>query len=47
MELSEIIKFNGKLYTMCDKTGVVYEVLPSRKAIQRFAVSDGAFLVCM
>lgn len=42
MELSEVIKYNGKLYAMCDKTGIVYEILPSNKAIQRFAVSDGA-----
>jgi hypothetical protein len=41
MELSEIVKFNGKLLVMCDKTGIVYEVLPSGKAVQRWAVADG------
>lgn len=41
MELSELVRFNGRLYAMCDKTGIVYEVLHSGKAVQRWAVPDG------
>lgn len=26
MELSELIKFGGNFYTVCDKTGIVYRI---------------------
>lgn len=32
MELSELIVFNGKLYTCDDRTGVIYELLEDDKS---------------
>lgn len=40
MELSELIVFNGKLYTVDDRTGVVYEIL-NNKVIPWVILSDG------
>lgn len=41
MELSELIAFNGKLYTCDDRTGIVFEIT-SQKAILPFVVlNDG------
>ncbi len=41
MELSEIVKFGDKLLAMCDKTGIIFEILPNGNAMQRWAVPDG------
>lgn len=32
MELSELVVFNGKLYSCDDRTGIVYEVLTNEKS---------------
>ncbi|KAL8593245.1 hypothetical protein ACOMHN_009899 [Nucella lapillus] len=40
MELSELIVFNGKLYTVDDRTGVVYEIADN-KVIPWVLLSDG------
>ncbi|KAK3583009.1 hypothetical protein CHS0354_005650 [Potamilus streckersoni] len=40
MELSELIVFNGKLYSVDDRTGVVYEILDN-KAIPWVLLTDG------
>ncbi|WAQ97483.1 CANT1-like protein [Mya arenaria] len=40
MELSELIVFNGKLYTLDDRTGIVYEIVDN-KVIQRYILTDG------
>lgn len=40
MELSELIVFNGKLYTVDDRTGIIYEI-HNDKVIQRFLLTDG------
>ncbi|KAL4239927.1 Soluble calcium-activated nucleotidase 1 [Mactra antiquata] len=40
MELSELIVFNGKLYTVDDRTGVVYEIIKD-KVIPWVILSDG------
>lgn len=40
MELSELIAFNGKLYTVDDRTGVVYDI-DGDKAVPWVILSDG------
>ncbi|XP_078257471.1 soluble calcium-activated nucleotidase 1-like [Rhinoraja longicauda] len=40
MELSELIAFNGKLYTVDDRTGVVYDI-DEDKAVPWVILSDG------
>ena len=40
MELSELIVFNGKLYTVDDRTGIVYEVT-NNKVIPWVILTDG------
>ena len=40
MELSELIVFNGKLYTVDDRTGVVYEIY-NNKVIPWVILTDG------
>ena len=40
MELSELVVFNGKLYSIDDRTGVVYEIL-NGKAIPWVVLPDG------
>uniref|UniRef100_A0A224Z1M5 Apyrase n=1 Tax=Rhipicephalus zambeziensis TaxID=60191 RepID=A0A224Z1M5_9ACAR len=40
MELSELVVFNGKLYTMDDRTGVVYEIRDN-KVIPWVMLTDG------
>ncbi|KAB7494874.1 Soluble calcium-activated nucleotidase 1 [Armadillidium nasatum] len=42
MELSELVTFNGKLYALDDRTGIVYEIDSSRnKAIPWVILTDG------
>lgn len=41
MELSELIVFNGKLYTCDDRTGIVYELKHGRQLIPWVILSDG------
>lgn len=42
MELSELIVFNGKLYAVDDRTGIIYEIdLQSNKAIPWVVLTDG------
>lgn len=41
MELSELVVFNGKLYTCDDRTGVVYEITTDNKVIPFMLLSDG------
>jgi len=42
LELSELKRFDGKLYTFDDRTGIVYELLPKDSAIiARHILSDG------
>jgi len=44
MELSDLVKFNGKLYTCDDRTGIVYELIEKEnkvKAIPRHILMDG------
>lgn len=40
MELSELVVFNGKLYTVDDRTGVVYEIIDN-KVIPWVILTDG------
>ncbi|KAL0213041.1 hypothetical protein RCL1_006667 [Eukaryota sp. TZLM3-RCL] len=40
MELSELVYFNNKLYTCDDRTGIVYELTPT-KPIRRYLLNDG------
>ncbi|KAH3872186.1 soluble calcium-activated nucleotidase 1-like [Dreissena polymorpha] len=40
MELSELIVFNNRLYTVDDRTGIVYEIRDNL-VIQRFLLTDG------
>ncbi|CAK9029708.1 unnamed protein product [Durusdinium trenchii] len=42
MELSELVRFEGRLFAFCDITGVVFEIYPDEGfAIQRLILSDG------
>jgi soluble calcium-activated nucleotidase 1 len=41
MELSELIAFNGKLYTVDDRTGIVYEITRQNKVIPWAVLTDG------
>jgi soluble calcium-activated nucleotidase 1 len=42
MELSELVVFNGKLYSCDDRTGIVYEILPDKKmALPWVVLIDG------
>ncbi|CAE8658429.1 unnamed protein product, partial [Polarella glacialis] len=42
MELSDLVMYDGKLFAMCDITGLVFEVDPvKRLAFQRLALPDG------
>ena len=40
MELSELVVFNGKLYTVDDRTGVVYEIV-DKKVVPWVVLPDG------
>jgi len=42
MELSELIKYQGSLLSVCDYTGIVYKIDPSEGSVfQRHALADG------
>ena len=41
MELSELVAFNGKLYTVDDRTGVVFEITRDDKVIPWVILQDG------
>jgi soluble calcium-activated nucleotidase 1 len=42
MELSELVVYNGKLFAMCDITGIVYRIdVDSGDVFQRWALADG------
>ena len=41
MELSELVAFNGRLYTCDDRTGVIYEITMSHKAVPWVVLQDG------
>jgi soluble calcium-activated nucleotidase 1 len=40
MELSELVVFNGKLYTVDDRTGIVYEIIDG-KVVPWVVLPDG------
>lgn len=43
MELSELIVYNGKLYAVDDRTGIIYEIdLHQHKAIPWVILPDGS-----
>lgn len=42
MELSELVVFNGHLYSVDDRTGIIYEILIDQKlAVPWIILSDG------
>lgn len=41
MELSELIWFNGKLYAMDDRSGIVFEILLNKSVAPRFILPEG------
>ena len=41
MELSELIAFNGKLYTCDDRTGIIYEITKNNNIIPWVVLQDG------
>lgn len=41
MELSELVAFNGKLYTVDDRTGIVFEITRDHKVIPWVILPDG------
>ena len=42
MELSELLTFNGKLYAVDDRTGIIYEIdFNSNKAFPWVVLNDG------
>ncbi|CAJ1350384.1 unnamed protein product [Effrenium voratum] len=42
MELSELVRYQGRLFAFCDITGIVFEIdLEAGQAIQRLVLSDG------
>ena len=41
MELSELVAFNGKLYTIDDRTGIVYEVTRDNRVVPWVILPDG------
>lgn len=41
MELSELLVFNGHLYTIDDRTGIVYEIEDENKIFPWVVLSDG------
>ena len=41
MELSELSVYNGKLYTVDDRTGVIYEIVDNSKVVPWIIMSDG------
>ena len=41
MELSELVIFNGRVYSVDDRTGIVYEIINQEKAVPWIILSDG------
>ena len=41
MELSELLVFNGHLYTIDDRTGIVYQIEDENKIFPWVVLSDG------
>ena len=41
MELSELVAFNGRLYTCDDRTGVIYEITPDNRVLPWVVLNDG------
>ena len=41
LELSELVVFNGKLYTVDDRTGIVYEITEDNKILPWVILQDG------
>ena len=41
MELSELLVFNGKLYSPDDRTGIIYEITPDWKVLPWVILNDG------
>lgn len=41
MELSELVHWKGKLYSFDDRTGIVFEILPSLKVIPKHILMEG------
>lgn len=41
MELSELVNFNRKLYTVDDRTGIVFEVTEEPKVVPRWIIMEG------
>jgi soluble calcium-activated nucleotidase 1 len=45
MELSELIMWNNRLYTMDDRSGIVYEILdfstPQARVVPRYVLMEG------
>ena len=41
MELSELVAFNGKLYTCDDRSGIVFEITPDWKILPFVVLNDG------
>jgi len=41
LELSELKRYNGKLYSFDDRTGIVYEIMPDNTVIGRHILADG------
>jgi len=41
MELSELIKYQGSLLSVCDYTGIVYKISAEGQVFQRHALADG------
>lgn len=41
MELSELVAFNGKLYTCDDRTGIVFEITPKKTVLPYVVLNDG------
>ena len=41
MELSELLVFNGHLYTIDDRTGIVYQIKDENRIFPWVVLSDG------
>ena len=41
MELSDLLVFNGRLYSIDDRTGIVYEIENNKKIFPWVILSDG------
>lgn len=41
MELSELVQWQGRLYSFDDRTGIVYEILPTLTVVPRHILMEG------